>query len=62
MENKRKVLTSASQENLNGDILQKIPPGKDRSNFGKVPFSMEVITVLQDLQINIIIGKKKYNH
>lgn len=47
---KKKPLTSAGEENLDGHVLQQVPPREDRPNLGKVPFSMEMVAVLQNLK------------
>lgn len=43
-------LTSASQEDFNGHILQQISSRKDGANFREVPLAMQVITVFKYLK------------
>lgn len=43
-------LTSAGEEDFDGDILQQVAAREDRADFGKVPFSVQVVAVLQHLE------------
>ena len=50
-------LTSAGQEDFDGDILQQVLPRKNGPNFRKVPFPMQMVAVFQHLKSM----KKSYN-
>lgn len=44
------LLTSAGQEHLDSDILQQVPPGEDGADLAEVPFAVQVLAVLQNLE------------
>lgn len=52
-EKKLPVLTSAGEKDLDGHILQQITSWEDRADFGKVPFSVQMVAVFQHLKQNL---------
>jgi len=44
-------LTSRSQEDLDGRVLEQVPPGEDGPDLREVPLPMEVVTVAQHLKV-----------
>ena len=43
-------LTSRSEKDLDGGVLEEVAPREDGPDLGEVPLSMQVITVAQDLE------------
>ena len=46
----RHPLTSTGEENLDGGVLEEKTPGEDGADFREVPFPMQVVAVLENLQ------------
>lgn len=46
------VLTSAGEEDLDGDVLEEVAAGEDGAHLREVPLAVEVVTVLEHLQQN----------
>lgn len=42
--------TSAGHEDLNGYVLKKVTSAEDGTNFIEVPFSMQIVNILQNLR------------
>ena len=59
MNNLSSPLTSTGQEDLDGDVLQQVAPREDGSNFRKVPFSVEVVAILEHLRTERTVSKPR---
>ena len=43
-------LTSRSEKDLDGGVLEEVAPREDGPDLGKVPFPVQVITVAENLE------------